>query len=94
MPFLTIADRMALKQGLLPGLEVALQLKFGAEGLKLMPELRELQDHELLDAVLDAVPGAAGPEELRRLWMRKRRSKKTGRARSSSSSSRQEGRRT
>ena len=58
--------------------------QFGAEGLKLMPELRELQDHELLDAVLDAIPGAASPEELRRLWTRKRRSKKTSRARSRS----------
>jgi hypothetical protein len=57
MPFMTIFERVGMEQGLLRGLEVSLQLKFGAEGLKLMPELRELQDHELLDAVLDAIPG-------------------------------------
>jgi hypothetical protein len=82
IPFLTIGERIGLEKGLLEGLEVALKLKFGDEGLKLMPELRELQDHELLDAVLDAVPRVASPEALRRMWTRKRRSKKTEQARS------------
>ena len=94
MPFVTIAERVGMEKGLLEGIEECLQLKFGAEGLKLMPELRELQDHELLRAVLRAIRTAASPEELRRVWTRKRRSKKTGRARSSSGSTRQEGSRT
>jgi hypothetical protein len=91
MPFMTITERMALEQGLLQGLEVALQLKFRDEGLVLMPELRELQDHELLGAVLSAIPKAASPDELRRLWTRQRRSKKAGRARSPSRSTRPPG---
>src|SRR5262249_46946994 len=66
MPFITITERIGIEKGLLRGLEVSLQLKFGDEGLKLMPELRELQDHGLLDAVLDAIPTAASPDELRR----------------------------
>ena len=65
-----------LLEGTLKGIETCLELKFGAEGLKLMPELRELHDHELLDAVLRAIPVAASPDELRRVWTRKRRSKK------------------
>ncbi len=76
MPFITITERMALEKGLLRGLESCLKLKFGDEGLKLMPELREIQDHELLDAI----QGAASPDDLRRVWTRKRRSKKTGQA--------------
>ena len=80
MPFMTIFERVALEKGLLEGIEACLKLKFGAEGLELMPELRELQDHELLGAVLDAIPAAASPDELRRVWTRKRRSKKKGRA--------------
>jgi hypothetical protein len=80
MPFMTGFERVGMEQGLLEGLEVSLQVKFGDEGLKLMPELRELQDHELLRAVLRAIPGAASPDDLRRVWTRKRRSKKTGRA--------------
>jgi hypothetical protein len=76
MPFIPSWDRIALQDCLLHGLEVALQLKFGDEGLALMPELRELHDHELLRIVLDAILTAASPDELRRVWTRKRRSKK------------------
>jgi hypothetical protein len=78
MPFIDIFDRVVIEQYLLKGLEVSLKLKFGAEGLKLMPELRELKDHELLDKVLGAIETAASPDDLRRVWTRKRRSKKTG----------------
>ena len=46
-------------------------MKFGAEGLELMPELREIQDHERLDAVLEAIPKAASLEELRVLEARR-----------------------
>jgi hypothetical protein len=91
MPFIPIWDRIAMEECLLQGIEECLQLKFGAEGLKLMPELRELQDHELLRAVLRAIRTTASPDELRRVWTRKRRSKKTGRARSSNNSTRQRG---
>ena len=80
MPFIDIFDRVAMEQYLLQGIEVSLKLKFGDEGLKLMPELREIHDHELLSAILAAVPDAASPDDLRRMWTRKRRSKKTGRA--------------
>jgi hypothetical protein len=73
MPFITIAERVGMEKGLLRGLEVALRIKFGDEGLKLMPELRELQDHELLSAVLAAIRTAASPEELRRVWTRSRK---------------------
>jgi hypothetical protein len=91
MPFLTITDRMVIEQALLRGLEVALKLKFGTEGLELMPELREIQDYDLLGKILDAIGTAGSPEELRRLWTRRRQSKKAGRARSPSSSTRQRG---
>jgi hypothetical protein len=77
---MTIFERVAMEQGLLQGIEECLHLKFGAEGLKLMPELRELQDHELLQAVLHGIRTAASPDDLRRLWTRKRRSRKKGQA--------------
>jgi hypothetical protein len=80
MPFITIVDRIFLEKYLLQGLEVSLKLKFGVEGLELMPELREIQDHELLSRILNAIESAASPDDLRRVWTRKRRSKKTGRA--------------
>ena len=76
MPFITIFERVGIEKGLLQGIEVCLKLKFGAEGLELMPELREIQDHVLLGKILHAIPTAASPDELRRVWTRKRRSKK------------------
>jgi hypothetical protein len=80
MPFMTGFERVGIQQGLLKGLEVSLKLKFGDEGLKLMPELREIHDHVLLEKILHAIQTAASPDDLRRVWTRKRRSKKTGQA--------------
>ena len=76
MPFMTIFERVGIEKGLLQGIEACLKMKFGDEGLKLMPELREIQDHVLLGKILHAIPTAASPDELRRVWTRKRRSKK------------------
>jgi hypothetical protein len=81
MPFITIAERVGMEKGLLEGIEVSLEVKFGEEGLKLIPEIRELQDHEVLRAVLQAIKTAASPEDLRRVWTRGRRSKKGRRTR-------------
>jgi hypothetical protein len=78
MPFITIAERVGMEKGLLQGIEACLEMKFGAEGLKLMAELREIQDHVLLGKILQSIRTAASPDDLRRLWTRKRRSKKTG----------------
>jgi hypothetical protein len=72
MPYITSIERLAMRKGLLEGLEVLLEIRFGAEGLNLMPELRELYDHEVLRAVLRAAKTAAHPDDLRRLWTRRR----------------------
>ncbi len=75
MPFISIAERMTLVKGLLRGIEVALDMKFGAKGLELMPELRQIRDPVLLDKVLARIKTADSPDDLRRLWTRKRRPK-------------------
>jgi hypothetical protein len=76
MPFMDIYERIAAQKHLLRGIEVALDLKFGAEGLELMPELREIRDPVLLDKVLSKIKTASSPDDLRRVWTRKRRPKK------------------
>jgi hypothetical protein len=73
LPFMSVAERMTLVQGLLRGLEVALEMKFGAAGLELMPELRQIRDPVLLDKVLVRIKAAASPDDLRRIWSRRRR---------------------
>jgi hypothetical protein len=73
--FIDIAERVNLEKAMLRGIEECLEVKFGAEGLELMPELRAIHDHELLDKILSRIKAAANPNDLRRVWTRKRRSK-------------------
>jgi hypothetical protein len=76
MPFITTPERIGreeglsegLSQGRLEGIEVCLKLKFGEEGLRLMPEIREIHDQEKLEAILQAIETVASPENLRRMW--------------------------
>jgi hypothetical protein len=73
MPFVSIAERMGTVKGLLQGIEIALDVKFGAGGLDLMPELRQIRDLELLGKVAARIKAADSPDDLRRVWTRKRR---------------------
>jgi hypothetical protein len=68
MPFMTTPERLGRIDGLLEGIEFGLKLKFGEAGLRLLPEIKELEDVEKLRAVLRAMETAASPEELRRVW--------------------------
>jgi hypothetical protein len=47
MPFMTTLERLGHKNGLLEGIEVILKVKFGEEGLQLLPEIRELSVEQL-----------------------------------------------
>ena len=76
MPHLSTAERVGLEKGrqegaresLLAGIEVALDLKFAAPGLALMPEIRQIEDVELLRNILAAVKQTRDPEALRQIW--------------------------
>lgn len=68
MPFVTTPERIGMRKGLTQGIEVALEVKFGEEGLRLMPEVRQLHDEAKLEAVLKAIRTAASPDDLRRIW--------------------------
>jgi hypothetical protein len=47
---------------------MALELRFSAAGLQLLPDIRALHAPDKLVAILDSVRTATTPEELRRLW--------------------------
>jgi hypothetical protein len=68
MPFITSPERLARREGLLKGIEAVLEVKFGAEGLKLMPEIQGLEDYEVFDVILQAARKATTLEEVRRVW--------------------------
>ncbi|HUY32746.1 MAG TPA: hypothetical protein VMV69_08185 [Pirellulales bacterium] len=79
MPFVTIAERVGMEKVLLEGIEALLEVRFGEEGLTLLPEIREIQDHEALRKILRSLKTAGSTDEVRRIYTRARRPKKTRR---------------
>jgi hypothetical protein len=68
MPYVTSIERFGRCMGLRKGIETALRIRFGEEGLRLMPEIQEIHEEEKLEAILKALETAASPDEVRRLW--------------------------
>jgi predicted transposase/invertase (TIGR01784 family) len=58
------------RQGLLNGIQVSLNLKFGAAGLALMPELSAVTDTATLEAVNDAILTARTVDDVRAVYRR------------------------
>jgi hypothetical protein len=75
MRFMNVFERDAMQKGLLQGIEALLRVRFGAEGLELLPEIREIRDHVLLGKVLNRIETASSLDDVRRVWTRKRRPK-------------------
>jgi hypothetical protein len=57
------------KRGLLSGISTSLELKFGTEGLQLMPEIQELDSLETLEAILTAIKTVKTLDELRSCYL-------------------------
>lgn len=57
-----------VREGLLSGIELGLELKFGDEGLRLLPEIRAVEDIDILRALQQALKTANTPAALRRLY--------------------------
>ena len=59
--------QQVVREQWLKNLQLCLKLKFGAEGLRLMPELEKQTDLAVLQKVCYAIEPAASPDDLRRL---------------------------
>lgn len=68
MPFVTTPERVGRRAGIRRGIEVVLRLRFGEEGLKLMPEIQNIHEEAKLDAILTALETAKDLDEIRLLW--------------------------
>jgi len=76
MQYVTSVERFGIEkgrqegrqEGLVEGIEVGLKLKFGATGLALLPEIREIQDVAMLEAILKGLETADELEALRRIY--------------------------
>jgi hypothetical protein len=68
MPFITTPQRVGRCEGLCEGIEALLRVRFRDEGLKLMPEIREIPEEGKLREILKALETADNLDEVRRLW--------------------------
>ncbi len=55
-------------RGLLSGIELALELKFGSEGLQLMPEISQITDIDTLRAIREGLRTMNSLEEIRPIY--------------------------
>ena len=68
MPYVTSIERIGRREGIRMGIASILRMRFGEEGLRLMPEIEEIHDDDLVEAILHAVEAANNPDDVRRLW--------------------------
>ncbi|MBF0539520.1 MAG: hypothetical protein HQL03_14840 [Nitrospirae bacterium] len=59
-----MGQKMGLEEGLLEGIELALDIKFGSDGLALMEKIREIDNIAALKKVKEHIRKASGIDEL------------------------------
>ncbi|WP_455390369.1 hypothetical protein [Oscillatoria salina] len=65
-----VEERQLRREGLISGISLGLELKFGNDGLALMPEILGIENVELLEEILAAVKTVNSPDELRQIYQR------------------------
>ena len=83
MPYITSVERIGIqkgieqgrfegmREGLLEGIELGLNLKFGTQGLEVLPDISSLQDVEQLRAILAGLKTVNTLSELRQIYQPK-----------------------
>ena len=69
-PWYREIEQRGEKKGLLSGISTGLELKFGTEGLQLMPEIEALDSLETLEAILKGIKTVKTLDELRQVYCR------------------------
>jgi hypothetical protein len=67
VPYVTSIERLGRCDGICLVIESLLQQRFGDDGAKLMPEIREIFDEAHLVAIVKAIVTAINPEDVRSL---------------------------
>jgi hypothetical protein len=66
MPFVTTPERFGIRKGMLMAVEHALRIKFGEEGLQLLPAISDLDHADKILALHETICKAATLDEVRR----------------------------
>jgi predicted transposase/invertase (TIGR01784 family) len=56
------------RQGLIDAISLGIRLRFGSDGLWLLPEVRRVEDIEILESIYDSIETVKTPDELRRIY--------------------------
>ena len=67
MPYVTSIDRSYHREGMRKGIRSLLKVRFGDEGLKLMPDIENTHEDDRVEAILIALETATSLDEVRRL---------------------------
>ena len=60
--------QQGIRQGLLKAIKLGLELKFGAEGLKLYPEIKKIEDVDVLEVISEAIRTAENIEDIKKIY--------------------------
>ena len=59
-----------LRKGYLAAIELGIELRFGADGLRLMPEISQIDDLDVLQTIQKAIKKAETLNEVRSSYLR------------------------
>ncbi|MFP4439291.1 MAG: hypothetical protein ACLFVO_18775 [Chloroflexaceae bacterium] len=80
MPYITSVERIGIQkgieqglqqgrvEGLLTGIKLMLEMKFGADGLRLLSEIQQITEPAVIEAVHAAIKDVPTLDELRRVY--------------------------
>lgn len=75
-PYITSIERMAKKkgliEGLLEGIKLNIEIKSGNEGLKLLPEISQIEDAETIRAIQAGLNQSTTLSEVRSIYISKK----------------------
>ena len=68
MTYVTYGERIGLAQGLHEGIAAILDIRFGAAGAALLPEVQQITDSDILRAIMERIKTATTIEEVRAIY--------------------------